>query len=214
MKNNNFVPNEENDRRLDEARRFWNHEAASFDNEPDHGLHEPVVLDAWTKLLQTSLPPAPARILDIGCGTGSLSVVLTTLGYSVTAIDLSPAMIIKAQQKAKDVARPVSFYVMDASTITFSKQKFDGIVCRHLLWTLPNLPSVLQHWVDLMAENGRLLLIEGYWHTGGGLHSEDLVTALPNSLSNIAVQDLSDQSDFWGKPVEDERYAVTTQLTH
>ncbi|MGB4872206.1 MAG: class I SAM-dependent methyltransferase, partial [Candidatus Promineifilaceae bacterium] len=41
-----------------------------------------------------------AAILDIGCGTGSLSAVLAGLGHQVTGIDLSPVMISIAQTKA------------------------------------------------------------------------------------------------------------------
>ncbi|MBI5959806.1 MAG: methyltransferase domain-containing protein, partial [Chloroflexi bacterium] len=91
----------ENKKRLDETRQLWDEAAALFDNEPDHGLRDPVVRAGWTLLLRASLPPAPAVILDIGCGTGSLSLVLAELGYHVTGIDLSPAMITLAETKTR-----------------------------------------------------------------------------------------------------------------
>ena len=43
----------EDERRLEEMRRYWDDAAAVFDDEPDHGLHEPEVLHAWTTLLGT-----------------------------------------------------------------------------------------------------------------------------------------------------------------
>jgi 2-polyprenyl-3-methyl-5-hydroxy-6-metoxy-1,4-benzoquinol methylase len=86
---------------LNEARDIWNAEAASFDNEPDHGLRDPVVRAAWRKLLQESLPTHKTSVLDIGCGTGSLSLVLAELGFDVTSIDLSSDMIAHAQAKFK-----------------------------------------------------------------------------------------------------------------
>src|SRR5262249_27861136 len=85
---------------LDQSRQLWDSAAASFDSEPDHGLHEPATLRAWTKLLRISLPSIRGSLLDIGCGTGSLSVVLAGLGYDVTGIDLSPEMISLAKAKA------------------------------------------------------------------------------------------------------------------
>jgi hypothetical protein len=41
---------------LEESRQIWNAEAASFDDQPDHGLHDPRVLAAWTNLLKDTLP--------------------------------------------------------------------------------------------------------------------------------------------------------------
>lgn len=46
------------------------------------------------------LPPAPAAILDIGCGTGTFTLDLATRGYAVTAVDPSPYMIEVANRKA------------------------------------------------------------------------------------------------------------------
>ncbi len=200
------------EKRLRETQQYWDNESASFDNEPDHGLNDPVVLSAWTKLLKTWLQPSQAKILDIGCGTGSLSVVLAGLGHLVTGIDLSPAMIAQAEKKAKTTGLQISFQVMEASYPNLSGQKFDGIVCRHLLWSLPNLANVLQYWVGLLKPKGCLLLVEGYWNNISGLHSEEVVAALPPSLVNISIQNLSNQPDFWGKTVNDERYAITAEL--
>src|SRR6201995_958193 len=50
---------------------FWDEQAAAFDTEPDHGLRDPVVRAAWAALLHELLPPAPAAVVDLGCGTGS-----------------------------------------------------------------------------------------------------------------------------------------------
>jgi len=202
----------DNETRLYESRQYWNDVAASFDNEQDHGLHDPIVLGAWTQLLRTWLPPTRATILDVGCGTGSLSVVLAGLGHEVTGIDLSPAMISLAEAKAAALKYPITFHVMDAAFPMLSPQQYDVIVCRHLLWALPEPNQVLQHWVNLLKRGGRLLVIEGYWSTGGGLHMEQIVEALPSSLTNIGVQNLSNQLSLWGGAVADERYILVADL--
>lgn len=203
--------------RLHAARQYWDREAASFDQEPDHGLHDPIVLGAWTGLLKAWLSVPQAQILDIGCGTGSLSVVLAGLGHLVSGIDLSPAMISQAERKAAEAGFQISFHVQDASHPQFSDHTYDGIVCRHVLWALPDLSNVLQRWVALLKPSGRLLLIEGVWSTGSGLPAsglpaKELLAALPPSLTNITLQNLSDQPDFWGGVVEDERYAVMAEV--
>jgi SAM-dependent methyltransferase len=200
------------EKQLTEARRIWDAAAASFDDDPDHGLHDSVVREAWTKLLTAWLPAAPAAILDVGCGTGSLSVVIAGLGCEVTGIDLSPAMIAQAEAKATALGRAITFYVMEAAAPQLPSHQFDVIVCRHLLWTLPEPGKVLLRWVDLLRQNGRLVLIEGYWHTGAGMHAQQIVDTLPSSLSEVSIQNLSGQSDLWGGEVVDERYAIIADL--
>jgi 2-polyprenyl-3-methyl-5-hydroxy-6-metoxy-1,4-benzoquinol methylase len=200
------------DQQLHESRRLWNAEAASFDNEPDHGLRDPHVLAAWTELLKASLPPNKTDLLDIGCGTGSLSLVFAGLGYNVTGIDFSPEMIAQAEAKALVAGHSITFHVMDAAFPQLPPQQFDVVVCRHLLWTLPEIDQVLQRWIQLLKPGGRLLLIEGYWHTNAGLHAQEIIDALPDSVTGISVQNLSDQADLWGRAVEDERYIIIADL--
>jgi 2-polyprenyl-3-methyl-5-hydroxy-6-metoxy-1,4-benzoquinol methylase len=209
MSENNALNYEQ---QLEQSRQIWNVEAASFDSQPDHGLHDSTTLAAWTALLKTSLPSGKGKVLDIGCGTGSLSVVLAGLGYEVTGIDFSPEMIARAEAKAQASHHPIKFHVMDGTFPQFPQQQFDAIVCRHLLWALPETDQVLERWVRLLKPEGRLLLIEGYWHTNAGLHAQQIVDALPTSLADVSVQSLSDQDDLWGSKVQDERYAVTARL--
>lgn len=188
--------------------QYWDALAATFDDEPDHGLRDPAVRGAWVDRLLSWLPPGRAAILDAGCGTGSLSVLLAALGHEVIGIDWSPAMIVQAQTKAAVSGQPVIFTVMDAANPQFPSRRFDVILCRHVLWALPEPTAALHRWADLLAPGGRLLLIEGYWHTGGGLHAAEIVNALPPWLTNVRVENLDDEPLLWGGVVSDERYAV------
>ena len=80
-----------------DQRELWDAEAATFDDEADHGLADPATREAWRALLLGVLPPAPARIADLGCGTGSLSVLLAREGYAVDGLDLSPERVARAR---------------------------------------------------------------------------------------------------------------------
>ena len=53
-----------------------------------------------------------------------------------------------------------------------------------------------------------MILIEGYWGTGAGLHANQIIEILPGSFEEVSLQNLSDNSNFWGKDVSDERYAI------
>lgn len=196
---------------LEQARTYWNQEAATFDEEPDHGLRDPIVYAAWQDLLTPHLPTAPAQILDIGCGTGSISVLLARLGHHLTGIDLSPEMIARAKQKAEEAGRQINFMAMDAAHPRIDNQKFDVLLCRHLLWALPEPKAVLARWARLLNAGGKLALIEGYWNNAGGLHAEELIDALPDSAT-YQLQDLGDQPALWGGEVADERYLVVANL--
>lgn len=200
------------EKKLQESREYWDDLASSFDEEPDHGLRNPIVLETWTAFLKENIPFVNGNILDIGCGTGSLSVVLAKLGHAVTGIDLSPSMISLAKQKAAVHDLQINFHVMDAAFPKLPNQKFDLIVCRHLLWALPEPKKVLHRWLKFLNSKGRLLLIEGYWKTGAGLHVNQLTEMLPKTLTNISIQNLSNNSNFWGSNVGDERYAIITDL--
>lgn len=196
-----------------EAKEYWNEQAATFDDEADHGLHDPRVRSAWTELLGEWLPATRTRILDIGCGTASLSLLLAELGHAVTGIDFAPAMIEQARAKAQAAGQPIPFHVMDATTPDFAPGQFDLLLCRHLLWALPEPTQVLQRWVTLLAPAGRLLLIEGYWHTGGGLHAQQILAMLPPMVSIVVVENLSDRPGLWGGTVTDERYLIVADYT-
>lgn len=209
MSEENAVPNNQ---RLLETRQVWDAAAITFDNEPDHGLRDPRTLAAWTALLKSALPSTSGAVLDIGCGTGSLSLVLAKLGFTVTGIDLSPAMLEQAKTKALAAGCAIEFHAMDASFPQLPPQHYDAILCRHLLWALPDPDQVLKRWVNLLKPAGRLILIEGFWHTGAGLHAQQIQAMLPPSLINVTVQNLSDQPDLWGGAVSDERYIITADL--
>ena len=130
-----------------------------------------------------------------------MSVVLAGWGHNVTGIDLSPEMIAQAVKKASQASLQILFKVMEASRPQFADQRFNGIVCRHLLWSLPNPKDVLQNWVNLLQPGGQLLLIEGSWGTGSGvgLHSEEIIAAFPASLQNVSVENLSRNANFGEK---------------
>ena len=165
---------------------------------------------AWTSLLQSCLPAAPANILDVGCGTGSLSVLLAGLGYRVTGIDFSPAMISLASAKAAAAGQPVTFRIMDAARPSLAPAQFDALLCRHLLWALPRPAEVLRRWLALLGPAGRLVLIEGRWHTGAGLPAPSLLGWLPATLKS-QVHDLSRRPELWGRAVDDERYMIVAE---
>lgn len=190
----------------------WDVESVTFDEEPDHGLRDPVVREAWAARLSTWLPERASDVLDLGCGTGSLSLLASGWGHHVTGVDLSPGMVDLA--RAKLAGRDAVFLVGDAATPPVGEQLFDVLLCRHVLWTLPDPGRVLRHWCGLLRPGGRLVLVEGVWGTVSpvGISADRLTALLEPLAADVRVERLSDDSRLWGREVEDERYAVVASL--
>ena len=160
---------------IERTSEYWDDQALTFDDEPDHGLRNSVVREAWRRLLRSALPEPPAEIADLGCGTGSLSVLLASDGYRVTGVDLSAKMIAAATSKAAASDVLVSFLHGDASDPDLESVRWDAVVVRHVTWALPAPGDAIRRWASLLREeDGRLVLIEGRWSTGEGITARDL----------------------------------------
>lgn len=190
----------------------WDAEAATFDDEPDHGLRDPVVRQAWAARLRSWLPDRPADVLDLGCGTGSLSLLASEQGHRVTGVDASRAMVEHARGKL--AGRAAVFLVGDAAAPPVGEERFDVVLVRHVLWTLPDPARVLRHWQGLLRAGGRLVLVEGVWGTVSpvGIPADRLTALLTPLAADIRVEPLSGDARLWGREVEDERYAVLARL--
>lgn len=74
------------------------------------------------------LPQPPARLLDLGCGTGWTSCLFAKVGYEVVGQDIAPDMIQWANHnKARERLVNVHFVVSDYETLGFEEQ-FDAAV--------------------------------------------------------------------------------------
>jgi 2-polyprenyl-3-methyl-5-hydroxy-6-metoxy-1,4-benzoquinol methylase len=191
-------------------REAWDGEAERFDEQPDHGLADVRVREGWAAVLHDALPVPPARILDLGCGTGSLSVLLTELGFTVQGVDISPRMLEQAAAKALSHGVEVAFLEGDASDPQVDGP-FDVVLSRHVLWALPDAPAVLERWTNLLVPGGRLVLVEGRWHTGAGWRADDLLPLVRRATSTAELRHLPDPA-LWGGPIADERYLVVATV--
>ncbi|MEU2911061.1 class I SAM-dependent methyltransferase [Streptomyces massasporeus] len=190
----------------------WDAEAASFDEEPDHGLRDPEVRRAWAGRLRGWLPGRAGDVLDLGCGTGSLSLLASEQGHRVTGVDLSPAMVALAREKL--AGRDAVLLVGDAAAPPVGEERFDAVLVRHVLWALPDPGRALRQWRGLLRPGGRLVLVEGVW--GGiepvGIPAERLTALLDPIAGPVRVERLSNDPLLWGGQVTDERYAVVAEI--
>jgi ubiquinone/menaquinone biosynthesis C-methylase UbiE len=189
---------------------YWDSQAATFDDTTDHGLRDPRARDAWLQALLAHLPPAPAAVADIGCGTGSLSVLLATAGYAVTGLDFAPAMIRAARAKARSAGVSARFVLSDAAAPTLPQASFDVVLARHVLWAMPDVNRTLAAWTRLLLPGGALVLVEGRWSTGSGLTAAEAGRAVLRHRADATISPLDDPA-LWGHPLTDERYLLVSR---
>jgi ubiquinone/menaquinone biosynthesis C-methylase UbiE len=193
-----------------DVQRYWDEQAERFDDQPDHGLSDPVLRLAWSRLLGRLLPPPPADIIDIGCGTGSLSVLLAEQGYGVLGLDLSDRMIAAATRKAHSAGVEVDFRQGDASAPPYAASCADVVLGRHVLWALSDPSQGLAAWIRLLRPEGRLVLIEGRWSTGAGLAADECRRLVREHRGEAIVERLGSPA-LWGRRTNDERYVVLSR---
>jgi SAM-dependent methyltransferase len=185
----------------------WDAHAATFDEEPDHGLRDPAVRGAWSSLLASVLPAAPVSIVDVGCGTGTLTVLLAEAGHRLFGLDASAAMLEVARRKAADHGVAVPLIRGDATRPPFGPGSFDVVLVRHVLWAVADPDATLARWFGLLRPGGRLVLIEGRWATGAGLPAAVCAALVRRHGRGIGLRPLDDDR-LWGRTVTDERYLL------
>jgi SAM-dependent methyltransferase len=69
------------------------------------------------------LPPPPARLLDLGCGTGWTSVFFARAGYDVVGVDIAPDMIRHAEEnRDRAGVDRLTFVVCDYEDLPFGEE--------------------------------------------------------------------------------------------
>jgi ubiquinone/menaquinone biosynthesis C-methylase UbiE len=194
----------------DNHNAVWDAHAATFDQQPDHGLQKPSVRAAWAALLASVLPPAPASIVDLGCGTGSLTTLLAEAGHEVYGVDMSAKMLDVARGKAAHHGVVAPLIRGDVRRPPLALRSFDVVLVRHVLWALHDRETALDRWVSLLRPQGRLVLIEGRWTTGAGLPAAEATRLLRRHGRTAALRLLNDDA-LWGKTITDERYLLLSQ---
>jgi SAM-dependent methyltransferase len=144
----------------DVLRDYWNRDAATYDVSNEHELQTPTQRAVWASILDRLLPPPPARVLDVGAGTGFLSLPLARLGYSVTGLDLSPGMLEHLVRKAR--SEGLTIEIVEGAAEEPPAGPFDVVVERLVLWTIVDPVSALKRW-RAVAPAGRLVSFGGTW---------------------------------------------------
>jgi trans-aconitate methyltransferase len=129
---------------------------------------------------------APQRdeyILDVGCGTGTLTEKIAESGAIVTGIDASPEMIAKAKASYNNI----EFFIKDATDFSFDK-KFDAAFSNATFHWIKNQQHVLQCIYHILKEGGRLVYEMGAKHNIESIHKAVRKVMLEEGFKNTNIE--------------------------
>lgn len=159
--------------------------------------------------------PAQARIADIGCGSGEITVRLAARypDAQLVAVDILESSVAYARQAHAALAPRVRFEQGDAFELAFPDEQFDLVVCRHMTQSVPEPERILAElkricrpggWLHVLSEDyGMIYMPAGrldpdrLWHEGVIPYANDTGTdarigrrtwALMNSLGIETLQ--------------------------
>jgi SAM-dependent methyltransferase len=103
------------------------------------------------------LPPvAGLRLLEVGCGTGNISLALAAKGAEVVGLDASAAMLARAQAKARGTGVALSLVRGAAGQLPFAAESFDGVLCILALDFMTDREGALREMVRVLRPGGFL----------------------------------------------------------
>jgi ubiquinone/menaquinone biosynthesis C-methylase UbiE len=102
---------------------------------------------------------AHGRVLEVAIGTGR-NLPFYPHEASLTGIELSPAMLDHARQRASELGRRVELIEGDAQALPFADNSFDTVVCALSLCSIPDPAVAIGEMKRVLVPGGRLLLLD------------------------------------------------------
>jgi phosphatidylethanolamine/phosphatidyl-N-methylethanolamine N-methyltransferase len=100
-----------------------------------------------------------ARVLELGVGTGK-NLRFYPPDREVVAVDLSPAMLARAQRRAARLGSSARLEVADAQALPYPDASFDTVIGTFVFCSVPDALRGLKEARRVLVPGGRLLLLE------------------------------------------------------
>ena len=183
---------------LDENRQYWTGRASGY-SEVNRLELSTAQRQRWSDCLHREIArqfsdraPETLRVLEVGTGPGFFAILLRELGYVVTAVDLTPAMLEEAKKNAGELAGKICWMEMNAETLRFAGESFDVVVSRNLTWNLPHPERAYAEWTRVLKPGGLLLNFDANWYAY--LFDGEAQAAYDRDRINSAEQGVWDQN--------------------
>jgi ubiquinone/menaquinone biosynthesis C-methylase UbiE len=137
-----------------QQRRVWDKAAPGYDKQI--AFFEKIQFGGGREWLSER---AHGRVLEVAIGTGR-SLPHYQADATVTGIELSPAMLGIARERAADLGRDVDFREGDAEHLPFDDSSFDTVICALALCSIPDPTAAIGEMKRVLVPGGRLLLLD------------------------------------------------------
>jgi SAM-dependent methyltransferase len=127
-------------------------------------LTDPVALTAALDVLDRALPHG--RVLEIGAGTGAITVPMARRGRRVIGVDVSFAMLERLRAKDRGIRVAVAVAVADATRLPIADDAFAGAYCRWVLHVIAPWRDAVRELCRVVAPGG-VIVIEPAGYSGG-----------------------------------------------
>ena len=114
-------------------------------------LPEPIVKYGIPAIVDLMGPKA--RLLEVGAGTGRISIPLLERGMNLVGCDLSAAMLARFQEKFS----PAPIAQADAVFLPFANRQFDAVMTVHVLHLIPTWREALREFKRVLVPGGLYL---------------------------------------------------------
>ena len=120
------------------------------------------------------------NILDVACGTGTQAISLAEEGFQVTGIDLSTAMLKRAEMKANKIHK-IRFLCEDATQMRFKDGSFDATTISFALHDMPHeIRTKVLKEMERVTKKGGHIIIADY-----ATPSDGFVPKIEHHISNL-----------------------------
>ena len=144
-------------------------------------------LTLWRSVLRRVIDaPEGSQVLDIGTGTGFLSIMASELGYKSFGIDFSEQMLEFAGQNSKLRNAPVTFVRGDGDVLPFENEEFSAVMNSRVLWTCVDPEASIKEWMRVTKTHGRII---SFTRTGEDIPKENSMMDKMLPLSNATTAD-------------------------
>ncbi|MBI5685170.1 MAG: class I SAM-dependent methyltransferase [Verrucomicrobia bacterium] len=127
------------------------------------------------------------RVLFVGAGTG-LDLDFIPVGPTVTATDLTPAMLERLRRHARRLGLAVDARVMDGHALEFADGSFDVVILHYIVAVIPDPVRCLREAVRVLRPGGRVAILDKFAPDDGPL---PLWLRLLNPLASLLATNVN-----------------------
>ena len=154
------------------VRRLWDRRVQAWEHHAAVGLER--VVDA---LVAEAGPAEGKKVVDLGCGTGQLSIPIARGGAKVTAVDISPKMIEALDAKASELGLQIETTALPVQELTMDAGSVDLVVSNYTMHHLydEEKRAVLAAAFTWLRPGGRLVLGDMMFGRGGTREDRQII---------------------------------------